>query len=333
MSASRRILPLFIPHLGCPHACVFCDQKHISGAKKPVTADDVRGALDAALQTQQGLEVAFYGGSFTALPIAQQRELLDAVQPYLRSGAVSSIRLSTRPDAINWEVLALLEEMGVETVELGVQSMSDEVLRQSGRGHCAADTVRASGLLRQRGFHLILQMMTGLPGSSFQTDIDTARQIVGLRPDGVRVYPTVILRDTALHELWMQGKYTEHAVEEAVAVCAEILPIFENAGIPVIRLGLNPTEELSGGAAAGGAYHPALGELVRGRIFFNRARCLFSPQDAGKDAVLAVRRDELSRMIGQHRCNIEALQAEFGLRSLKIMPADNVLSGTVIRID
>lgn len=333
MSAMRRILPLFIPHLGCPHNCVFCNQKRISGALLPVTAQHVTAALEALGPGEAGIETAFYGGSFTALPLEGQRELLAAVQPFVKSGVVSAIRVSTRPDAIYEEGLELLREMHVETVELGAQSMCDCVLAASGRGHTAEDTRRASALLRQRGFHLILQMMTGLPGSCAQSDIDSAKEITALQPDGVRIYPTVILRDTELYYRWLNGTYREHSVEDAVSVCAEILPIFDAAGIPVIRLGLNPTEELSGGAAAAGAYHPALGELVRSRMYLNLACALLSEGDRGRDIRFAVHGSALSQMIGQHRCNVQQLSAEFGLHSVKIVPDPSVPVGEVRRVD
>ena len=331
MSAARRILPLFIPHLGCPHQCVFCDQKQISGARSPVTPGDVTAALSALRPGDDGIEVAFYGGSFTALPLTEQAALLGAVQPFRESGRVSRIRVSTRPDAVDEAVTAQLRAYGVETVELGAQSMDDAVLRRSGRGHTAADTRRASALLRQCGFHLILQMMTGLPGSDDGKELFTARELAALQPDGVRIYPTVVLRGTALERMLRSGEYREHTVEDAVRVCAEILPVFETAGIPVIRLGLNPTEELSGGEAVAGAYHPALGELARSRVYLHRAQALFSPEDAGRDAVLAVNGRELSRMIGQHRCNAAALTGEYRLRSLKIVPAE-LAPGEVRRI-
>ncbi len=321
MNARRRILPLFIPHLGCPHNCVFCNQKRISGAAAPVTPQDVTDALER-LERGSGYELAFYGGSFTAIPRDEMTALLAAAQPYLASGTLASIRVSTRPDAVDGERLSLLKEMGVRMVELGAQSMCDGVLARCGRGHTAEDTRNAAQLLRQRGFHLILQMMTGLPGSSREEDVRTARALAALRPDGVRIYPTVILKDTPLFAQWQRGEYAEHTVTDAVETCAEILPIFEAAGIPVVRLGLNPTEDLSGGDAAAGAYHPALGELVRSRIYLNRARALLSGTMPEPDAVLGVCAADISQMIGQHRCNAETLCREFGLRSLKVIPAD-----------
>ena len=321
MSARRHIIPVFVPHAGCPNECVFCNQKRISGSLSPAVAEDVAAAVEMAEERvpgMEGAELAFYGGSFTAIPDAQQESLLGAAQPYMERGVISSIRLSTRPDAIDSSVLERLKRFGVETVELGSQSMCDEVLRLSGRGHTADDTRHAAAMIKAAGFKLILQMMTGLPGSDQGRDIYTARELASLRPDGVRIYPTVIVRDTRLYDMWQDGEYAEHTLEAAAEVCSKIVPIFERAGIPVIRLGLNPTDELSGGSAAAGAYHPALGEIVRSRIMLENARSVLRGIEPGSRAVLGVRPGRISAMVGQHRCNIEALKAEFLLTSLKI---------------
>ena len=321
MSARASIIPVFVPHLGCEHACVFCNQRRISGAQKPATAEDVKNSIEqaAAFLPQGGKrQLAFYGGSFTAIPAEEQEALLTAAKEALDRGEIDAIRLSTRPDAIDEAVLARLRRFGVETVELGAQSMDDAVLRLSGRGHTAADVERASKQIQAAGFRLILQMMTGLPGSTDEKDVETARKIIALRPDGVRIYPTVIVRDTALCDMWRAGKYREHAVEDAVRVCAEILPLFEAAEIPVIRLGLNPTDELTGGAAVAGAYHPALGELVKSRILLNKARALLRGVEPGSRVTLTVGKGKTSQMAGQHRENVRRLTEEFGLAELKI---------------
>lgn len=331
MTPRARIVPLFIPHLGCPHDCVFCNQRRISGQSAPVTAADVTAAL-AALPEHGDYEVAFYGGSFTAIPPEQQRALLLAVQPFFARGAVGRIRVSTRPDAVDDAALALLREMRVETVELGAQSMDDAVLRKSGRGHDAAATERAAAFLRQGGFRLVLQMMMGLPGATPESDLETARRFVALWPDAVRIYPTVILRDTPLYALWRRGDYQEHSVADAVALCSRLIPLFSASGIPVIRLGLNPTAELSGGAVAGGAYHPALGELVKSRVYLEQARVLLHTEPHGASVVLGVFPGDISQMVGQHRCNLDALRAEFGLRALRVQSAD-VPRGMIVLLD
>lgn len=330
--AKRKIFPVFIPHLGCPNDCVFCDQKSITGSisPSPVSGRDVGRMLSEA--RDQGccdMELAFYGGSFTAMEPALQEDLLASAQPFVACGTIRSIRLSTRPDAVDAAVIGRLKRYGVETVELGAQSMSDRVLRASGRGHTAQDTVEAARLLADAGFRVILQMMTGLPGSDDSTDIATARSLAGLHPDGVRVYPTVILADTALARMWRGGRYIEHTVADAVRVCAEILPLFENAHIPVIRLGLNPTEELSGGVVIGGAYHPALGELVRSEVLRRRAALLLCRIPRGSHVVLGVAPRMISAMVGQRRRNIFALREEFDLASLSIRPVPDMEEGSI----
>lgn len=325
MSARESIVPVFVPHLGCPNDCVFCNQRRISGQTVPATAETVREAMRKAADLPKNggkRQLAFYGGSFTAIPAAEQEELLSTAKEYVDKGELDSLRLSTRPDAIDGEILNRLIRYGVETVEIGAQSLDDEVLLLAGRGHTASDVENASKQIKAAGLKLILQMMTGLPGDTDEKDIETARKIISLKPDGVRIYPTVIVRDTALYDLWQCGRYTEHTVEDAVRVCAKLLPMFDEAGITVIRLGLNPTEELSGGAAAGGAYHPALGELVKSRIMYEHARGVLAGIKPDSRVVLGVNASKTSQMIGQHRCNTERLCAEFAIKELKIRAAD-----------
>ncbi|HHU05204.1 MAG TPA: radical SAM protein [Clostridiales bacterium] len=319
MSPKRFIIPVFIPHLGCHNDCVFCNQRKISGELKPATAKTVKAAVEEALKKipeDRPAELAFYGGSFTAIPEHEQTELLEAAQPFIESGRVGEIRLSTRPDAVDLHCLERLKSYGVKTIELGAQSMDEGVLKASGRGHTAADTECASRLIKEHGFNLILQMMTGLPGDTEEKAMETVRKLASLSPDGVRVYPTVILRDTALYNLWKAGRYREHTVEDAVRLGAKLYEIFTGAGIPVIRFGLNPSDELSGGEAAGGAYHPALGELVRSEFYLNLARELISTSKHGGEIVLGVNRGCVSLMTGQKRRNINALMQEFNLKSV-----------------
>ncbi|NCC66891.1 MAG: radical SAM protein [Clostridia bacterium] len=325
MIAKRNIIPIFVPHMGCPNNCVFCNQRRITGSLLPPTAQLVgKTVIEALNLIPEGkpVQVAFYGGSFTAIDENLQRSLLGAVQPFLRDGRVDCLRVSTRPDAIDSQTLDLLEQYGVRTIELGAQSMCDEVLAASGRGHTAAQTGNAAKLIKIRGFELILQMMTGLPGDTKERSIETAQKIIALAPDGVRIYPSVIIENTPMEDMWREGKYCEHTVDEAVDWCARIVPMFEAAGITIIRLGLNPTEELSCGSAVAGAYHPALGELVYSRVILSRACSLLSKGHCGKDVVLGVNASDISIMTGQHRCNIFALTGRFGLNSVKVRACD-----------
>lgn len=318
--ARNRILPIFVPHRGCPHRCVFCDQRTISGCRRPVTAADVTRLLTEALPLAgQGAEAAFYGGSFTAIPAEQQQELLDAVRPFLQTGAVAAVRVSTRPDAITPEVLERLRRGGVRTVELGCQSMDDVVLKASGRGHGREVVAPAVALLRQYGFAVILQMMTGLPEQTDESALETARVLAALRPDGVRLYPTVVVRGTALAERYSDGSYRPQTLEEATALGAKILELFLHSDIPVLRIGLQPSEELAQSVVAG-PYHPALGELVKSRVYRNRAQALLETVKPGSDAVLAVAPNRVSLMTGQKRCNVHWLRQQYDLHSLRIVP-------------
>jgi len=329
-------IPVFVPHLGCPHDCVFCNQKRISGALRPAGPEDVEKTIAAGLRhipAGEEVEAAFYGGSFTAIPAGEQEALLGAALPFLRSGALSSLRLSTRPDCVDGETLARLRRYGVGTVELGVQSMCPDVLSLSKRGHTPEDAEKAARLVKEAGFRLVLQMMTGLPGDTPEKSVYTAKKLIALRPDGVRVYPTVIVEGTELYDLWRAGLYREHTVEDAVSLCARLLDLFEEAGVPVIRLGLNPTDELSGGAAAGGAYHPAFGELVASRRYLEKARAALKEAGAGDRATLIVAPGQISAMTGQKRCNIETLTREFGLKTLRVREGDVVRGRVLVQRD
>ena len=336
MTPRNSIIPVFVPHLGCPNDCVFCNQRTISGSLRPAGAEDVVQALEEAKKvTAGGAELAFYGGSFTAVPEDMQRALLEAALPYRKEGFLRSIRVSTRPDAVAAEKLSLLKAYGVETVELGAQSMYDRVLRLSGRGHGAEDTVRAASLVKASGMGLVLQMMTGLPGASPELDYHTAEALAALQPDGVRVYPTVILRGTALEALWRAGKYRAHTVSDAVETCAPIAALFLRAGIPILRLGLNPTEALSGGEAVGGAYHPALGELVYSKLYLDLAReKLRALPRMPRKVELLVAASHVSQMTGRKKANLLALQLEFGLEGISVsegaFPPETVEIGKIL---
>lgn len=322
----QRIIPIFVPHLGCPCACVFCNQRRISGVTAETTAEMVRDEIGSALERIGGqpAQVAFYGGSFTAIEDEKQEALLAAAYEYVKSGKITGIRLSTRPDAIDEQVILRLKRYSVDTVELGCQSMDDEVLRLSRRGHDSAACENAALMLKAAGFRVILQMMTGLPGDDGSQSVATAAKMVDIKPSGVRIYPTVVVKDTELYDLWDSGLYKEHTVDDAVELCAKLCAMFDAAGIPVIRLGLNPTEELSGGAAVAGAYHPALGELVRSRMWLDRLRSLLDGKDLPQDITITVPKGTVSFCVGQKKINVETLKREYGLRSIKIKESDSL---------
>lgn len=334
MNPKRRIIPVFVPHLGCPNDCVFCNQRRISGALTPATKETVFEAVTSAGDMEAGSirrELAFYGGSFTAIPSDEQEELLSAAYSFIKAGKLDCVRLSTRPDCIDSDVLTGLKKYGVTTIELGVQSMCPDVLKASNRGHTAEDAIKAASFIKEFGFELILQMMTGLPSDTAEKSIYTAREICKLNPDGVRIYPTVIIKDTALYDMWQAGSYSEHTVDDAAELCATLLDIFDEANIPVIRVGLNPTDELSAGSALGGAYHPAFGELVAGKRYLYKAKKLLSGYKS-KEVVLGVAKGEISKAVGQKRCNIRILMADFALDKVSFKETD-VKKGDLIFYD
>ena len=253
-------ISVFIPHNGCPHRCAFCNQRTISGAARQPTADDVRRAVHTALASPRfegaNAEIAFFGGSFTAIHREYMTELLEAAHEFIADGKVAGIRVSTRPDAIDDDVLKILKKYGVTSIELGAQSMKDEVLRLNRRGHTAQDVVDASHLIKQYGFSLGLQMMTGLYGDDNVGARYTARQLAALRPDTVRIYPTVVLEGTELAEKMRTGDYRPQGYEDAAKLCAQLLRFFEQKRINVIKLGLHASDGVVGNMV-GGAYHPA----------------------------------------------------------------------------
>lgn len=326
--AKRQIIPIFIPHYGCIHDCVFCNQRSISGASDPPTAQKVHQIVKSAIleglsgiNPSRPVELAFYGGSFTALPIPQQIEYLSSAQALIAQRPDNCIRISTRPDCIDSKAVQMLIGYGVKIIELGAQSMCEDVLLKSNRGHSPSDVVTASKIIKSSGLSLILQMMTGLPGDSSEKSIYTANELAKLEPSGVRIYPTAIVKGTELYRMWKRGEYKEHSVDEAVELCSVLYAIFELAGIPVIRLGLNPSDDLSREVAAG-AYHPAFGELVYSRLYYNTASELLKNTAPGSDAVILVPKGHLSQMIGRKRENITKLKAEYALNSLKVLESD-----------
>ncbi len=305
-------VPIFIPHLGCPHDCVFCNQRSVTNTLAAPSPESVAFTIAECLKNtgDREAEIAFFGGSFTGIPRDEQDAYLTAAAPFLESGKVTGIRISTRPDQIDADTLSFLKERHVVHIELGAQSMSDKVLALSGRGHTAEDTARAAAQIQKYGFVLGLQMMTGLPGSTDEDEIETARAFVRLGAKEARIYPTVVFRHTALYARMQTGKYTPQTVEEAVRSAANVLEILEEGGVVVLRIGLQETETL-GAEICGGAYHPAMGELVRARLFRNR----IEREIGNKKEVLITCPPHLwSQVVGQKRENIRYFEETRGVK-------------------
>lgn len=302
---------LFVPHNGCPHQCSFCNQKSITGRQAQPTPQNVTDAVQTALssgaQTRE-TEIAFFGGSFTAIERGYMCSLLEAASPYVKDGTFVGIRISTRPDAIDDEILALLKNYGVTSIELGAQSMDDEVLKLNQRGHTANQVRSASKLIKGHGFSLGLQMMTGLYGDTAEGAKETARQLAELRPDTVRIYPTIIMSGTDLTDKYLSGVYKPMPLDEAVSLCADLLDFFEERQIAVIRLGLHSTPELQRDMLSG-PWHPAFHELCDSRRLLSRiiAYCGEHEVPHGQITVY-VAPACISRAIGQKKSNLERLK-------------------------
>jgi histone acetyltransferase (RNA polymerase elongator complex component) len=328
------IIPFFITHAGCPHQCVFCNQKSITGKNKPPEASSLHPSISRYLEAhrdKKAVQVAFYGGSFTALPIEDQISYLESVQPFIRSGDIESIRLSTRPDTITPDILAVLKQYGVTTIELGAQSMDDKVLLLSGRGHSAADTVIAVALLREYHFFVGLQLMPGLPGDTPETFPETVSQVIALRPDFVRIYPALVIKDTPLAERYRAGEYSPLSLDDAVLLCHKAMARFEQAGIEVIRVGLQPTAELERpGTILAGPWHPAFRQLVESSRFLEKMCSLLSTSDQAGTVTLVVNPADISTVIGQKRQNINAIKVRYG-RDVKVLADARVPAGSVNR--
>lgn len=325
-------IPIFVPHKGCPHDCVFCNQKRITGTQKDVTAEDVRHIIDECLKTlpsdNRRVETAFFGGSFTGIPIDEQTSLLRAANEYLKKGLIDGIRISTRPDYIDKTILDNLKRFGVTTIELGVQSMCDEVLKLSNRGHTREDVIKAVKLIREYPFTLGLQMMTGLPGDTPERSLKTACDIIKLKPDIVRIYPTLTIKDTFLEKLYRSGEYTPQTLSEAVELSKQLLLKFEENGINVIRIGLQSTDEISeGGSVVAGPLHSAFRELVESSIYYDII--VNSIRNGTKSAEVFVHPSEISKAVGNKRANIIKLKNEKNI-DIRVLP-DEALKKREVR--
>lgn len=273
------IIPIFVPHLGCKKCCTFCNQRTISGEMKPITAQDVTKTIEYYLSNfkdnNKYIEVAFFGGSFTAIEREKQEELLNAVQPYIKNKKVDSIRLSTRPDAIDKDILKMLKQYHVKTIELGVQSSNNYILARCKRGHSFEDVIKASRLIRLYGFNLGHQIMVGLPDSNEKDDVQTAKDSIKLKPKMVRIYPVLVIKGTELEEEYKKGDFIPLTVSQAVERSKEIVKLFNQKHIQIIRVGLQNTDTITDIArkeseVIAGPYHPAFGQLVEDGIWYDK---------------------------------------------------------------
>lgn len=326
------IIPIFLPYLGCRERCLFCNQKIASeGIPSP---SSVKNFIESSLigishdKKDRKKQIAFYGGSFTAIPKDDQVRYLKEVKSFLTSGIIDSIRISTRPDALDEETLSLLKEYGVKTVEVGVQSMIDEILFSSKRGHSAEDTVSAASRLKQWGFEVGLQLMIGLPGDSFDRFLQTIDQIIELKPNFVRIHPTLVLRGAPLENFWRAKEYSPLSLDEAVQWLKKGILKLEKSSIPVARIGLQTTQELERDFLAG-PYHPALHQLVDSSIFFDMACALLQVSQKNGRALFLCHPREVSNLRGQRNENILKMREHFELSEILIEERQELPRGTL----
>lgn len=312
-------IPIFIPHLGCPFQCIYCNQKYISGTVSPPGTADIHSIIQQKLSTidtkNAEVEVAFFGGSFTCLSFQEQEKYLEAVQPYINDEKVRGIRISTRPDYIDRDILQLLQKYHVRTIELGVQSMNDTTLIKIGRGHTAADVEKASELIRKSGFGLGIQTMVGLPGEDKSLDEYTASRVIDLKPDCVRIYPVLVLKDTELERMFAEGKYVPMSLSTAVERVAVPLKMYIDHDINVIKVGLHPSDEYEiGGKLVAGPFHPSFREMVMTAIWKNEfSQILLSGQkpDKSRDLTISVPDSQYNYAIGYKSENKAHLKQYF----------------------
>ncbi len=331
------IVPIFIPNQGCPHRCVFCDQEKItSQPARPMDGQRVRDLLDQARRStlfcaKKHREIAFYGGTFASLPEKTIEELLGVAAPYLREGIFHSVRVSTRPDSLDEKKAALLKSLGVSTVELGTQSMDDEVLRKTRRGHTALDTERTVDLLKQHAFRVGLQLMPGLPGDSAERLSATVQKVIRMKPDMVRLYPVVVIRGTELAQWLESGTYRALALEEAVRICAESCLRLEEAGIPVIRIGLMASASLrEKGQVLGGPWHEGFGHLVRSEIYQNKIEAFLPGPGEAKGISIRIPSKDIALLRGHRNEGIRRIEKTTKARIDGILADDSLPSGRIM---
>ena len=334
------VVPLFIPHLGCPHRCVFCNQHTVTATTDRILSpervqDDIRRFLAYAKKKRSTTQVSFFGGNFLGLDPSVMLALLTAVTPFIADKLVDSIRFSTRPDTVDRQRLNLLTRYPVATVELGVQSMNDRVLTMAGRGHRALDTETAVGRLKRRGYQVGLQMMVGLPGDDRHGAFFTARRIADLNPDFVRIYPTLVLRGSRLEKRYRDGRYRPMSLASCVTLVKHLLLYFKARHIPVIRMGLQASDGLdAAGGVIAGPFHPAFGHLVQAEIVRDAIFATLAEMDSRPDPLTIITHPAtISRVQGLNKNNIKSLSAGFGLAAISLIQDPHLPTNQLIVAD
>ena len=339
---SYYVVPIFVPHLGCPHDCIFCNQKRISGIKAPLNSGDLHREIESILSTldysnNPRVEIAFFGGSFTGIELALQEDYLSIGKTYIDKGLVDGLRLSTRPDYIDETILRRLKQYGVETIELGVQSMHQDVLEASNRGHTVASVVQASKMIKDYGFTLGHQLMPGLPGDTVERFKETVDLSVALGPDVMRFYPTLVIKETGLADAFCDKRYEAMSLEEATCACAYGLEKCLNQGIRVIRIGLQATESVcDDGDVLAGPFHPSFRQLVEGMVFKKKVVEALKILDVSSETCkgqrlrLTCSANQVSSVSGLNKRNKLALIEAYGFSKINIIGADQMAPYTIM---
>ncbi len=332
---TRLIVPLFIPNEGCPHRCIYCNQEKVTERSAPLEREAIKEIINASIESEKYRrarikEIAFFGGTFTNLSEERIVYYLESVRPYIKDGMFQWIRVSTRPDTVTPDVLEIMKEYGVRVVEIGAQSMDDNVLRLSRRGHTVSDIIQAVNLLKENGFYAGIQLMPGLPGDTKERFISGLERVIELRPYSLRLYPALVLKGTVLHRWFREGRYSPLDVEEAVEICADACMMLEDNGIPVIRIGLfNSPSLLKDGEVVAGPWHQAFGHLVRSRIYQRRITPFLAGIQKGSSIILRVRREEEPLLRGYKNQEIKKLEQRMGIRITSIILDEEIEYGEI----
>ena len=318
------IIPIFIPHRGCKNECVFCNQRKISGETRYVTEEDVRCEIEKYLDMYKDntrkKQIAFFGGSFTGLEIEDQVRFLNVANEYIEKGLVENIRISTRPDYISELILKILKQKNVQIIELGVQSMDDDVLKAAKRGHTSEQVVKASNLIKKHGFILGHQVMVGLPESTLEKEIATIKSCIALKPEIVRIYPVYVLKESKLWDMYENKEYVPLELEEAVKRASAMYSMCVQNGINVIRIGLQTTEEInSKNVEIIGPVCDNYKERVLSYISYNNVKQKLDKLKSNKQVNLVVNSKEVNYIVGNNKINLHKLNSEYsGKVSIKI---------------
>lgn len=336
MGKGHYIIPIFVPNEGCPHNCVFCDQTTITGNEEKVDGTFAKNIIERYLKTinrkSSTVEVSFFGGTFTAIDMKKQKELLKVAKEYKDKGLIDYIHLSTRPDYIDNVILDNLKDYDVDVIELGVQSLDKEVLIKSGRGHSKEDVIKASSLIKKYGFVLGHQVMLGLPGDNFEKDISTVKESINMHPDIYRIYPALVIKNTPMESMYKMGNYKPYSLYEAVNISKILYCMLESRGINIIRVGLQPTEEINVGAEmVAGPFHPAFRELVLGSIY-NEILQYNIPKNYRDPVKIKINGKDISKLYADGKKFFNDTKSKLNLSKIEVIQDNSVLRENLILI-